>query len=331
MILITGGNGLVGSTITKRLIDQNKAVRLLLRPNADTSLLGDYLQKTERIEGDILDIKSLEEALRGIKYVIHTAAIVSFAPKDRDLMYKVNVEGTANVVNACLEEKIQKLAFISSVAALGRPDDSRLIAGEPIVIDENQKWENSPNNSQYAKTKYLAELEVWRAVAEGLPAIILNPSIILGEGDWSRSSTQLFKYVFDEKPFYTEGTVNYVDVQDVASAAIQLLFSDIENERFILSAGHITYQTLFEKIAEGFNKKAPNIKISSFWASIIWRVEAIRSWFTGKAPLISKETSRSARSQFIYSNEKIKNALGFSFLSLEQTIKRTCNSLHKRE
>ena len=329
MILITGGNGLIGSAITKQLIDQNHQVRLLLRPNADTSLLGDYLNKVNVIEGDILDIKSLEVAMQGVDYVIHTAAIVSFAPRDKDKMYKVNVEGTANVVNTCLDFKIRKLAFISSVAALGRPDVSRFQKNEVITINEEQKWENSPNNSNYAKTKYLAELEVWRGVAEGLTAVVVNPSVVLGEGDWKRSSTQLFKYVFDEKPFYTDGTINYVDVKDVATATLQLLFSDIQNERFILNAGHTSYKDLLEKIAHGFNKEAPKTRISPLAAAFIWRVEAVRSWFTGKAPLITRETAKSASSHFIYENDKIKKSLGITFQSLNQTVQRVCKSLTK--
>ena len=329
MILITGGNGLIGSAITKQLIDQNHQVRLLLRPNADTFLLGDYLNKANVIEGDILDIKSLEVAMQGVDYVIHTAAIVSFAPRDKDKMYKVNVEGTANVVNTCLDFKIRKLAFISSVAALGRPDVSRFQKNEVITINEEQKWENSPNNSNYAKTKYLAELEVWRGVAEGLTAVVVNPSVVLGEGDWKRSSTQLFKYVFDEKPFYTDGTINYVDVKDVATATLQLLFSDIENERFILNAGHTSYKYLLEKIAFGFNKEAPKTRISPLAAAFIWRVEAVRSWFTGKAPLITRETAKSASSHFIYENDKIKKSLGITFQSLNQTVQRVCKSLTK--
>ena len=157
--------------------------------------------------------------------------------------------------------------------------------------------------------------------------MVVNPSVVLGEGDWKRSSTQLFKYVFDEKPFYTDGTINYVDVKDVATATLQLLFSDIENERFILNTGHTSYKDLLEKIAFGFNKKAPKTRISPLAAAFIWRVEAVRSWFTGKAPLITRETAKSASSHFIYENDKIKKSLNITFQSLDQTIQRVCESL----
>jgi nucleoside-diphosphate-sugar epimerase len=237
-------------------------------------------------------------------------------------MYKVNVEGTANVVNVCMAMGIKKLAFISSIAALGRPDVQHIDSQKTIYINEEQKWEDSPINSHYAKSKYQAELEVWRGVAEGLPAVIVNPSVILGEGDWTRSSTQLFKYVYDKNKFYTEGFVNYIDVLDVAAITVQLLLSDIKNERYVLNAGTTTYKDLFEQIAKGFNQKPPSIRISPFMSQIIWRVEAVRSFFTGKSPLITRETAKSAATRFGYDSHKIQQALNFSFIPLSETIRR---------
>ncbi len=212
-ILITGATGLVGSATARRFLADGHSVSVLHRPDSDRSLLQDVEDRIQWIEGDILDVLSLEKALENVEYVVHAAAVVSFVPRDEAAMVKVNVEGTANVVNACLKRGIRKLCHVSSVAALGRPHPRTIEQDKPVVIDETQRWEDSPNNSAYAKTKYLAELEVWRGISEGLPAVIVNPSLILGEGDWQKSSTQLFKYVYDGKPFYTEGTVNYVDVQ----------------------------------------------------------------------------------------------------------------------
>lgn len=273
-----------------------------------------------------MDVVSLEKALADVDYVIHAAAVVSFVPRDEATMYKVNVEGTANVVNACLKRGIRKLCHVSSVAALGRPDPRMIASDTTIVINETQRWTDSPNNSAYAKSKYLAEVEVWRGIAEGLSVVIVNPSLILGEGDWQKSSTQLFKYVYDGKPFYTEGTVNYIDVRDIAEAIYQLTLSEIENERFILSAGTATYRELFAAIAEGFGKKPPHIKVGSGLAGGIWRVEAVRSWLTGSRPLITKDTARSAAHHFEFSNAKIKKALSFDFQPLDKTVKRVCES-----
>jgi dihydroflavonol-4-reductase len=322
MILVTGANGLVGAAIVRCLLKNNQAVRALKRSGSNTSSLSDVASQIEWVEGDVLDVASLETAMQGVSQVIHAAAMVLFSPKERSQMYKVNVEGTANVVNVCMAMGVQKLAFVSSIAALGRPDVQYIDPKKTIYISEEQKWEDSPLNSHYAKSKYQAELEVWRGVAEGLPTVIVNPSIVLGEGDWTRSSTQLFKYVYDQNKFYTEGLVNYVDVLDVATIIVRLLLSDIQNERFVLNAGTTTYKDLFEQIAKGFGRKPPSIRISPFMSELIWRIETVRSFFTGKNPLITQETAKSARTRFGYDSNKIQKKLNFSFTTLSETIKR---------
>ena len=328
-ILITGANGLVGSQTVRRFAEANFEVFALCRTGSDLSLLKDISAKIKIIEGDILDIASLEKALENnIDFIVHTAAVVSYSPKDRDNMYKVNVEGTANVVNICLDKKIQKLCYLSSIAALGKPNAAteNILGG---IIDETQKWEDSPLNSHYAKSKYQGELEVWRGQAEGLHTVIVNPSVILGEGDWNKSSTQLFKYVYDEHSFFTEGNLNYVDVRDVVEAIFQLTVSDIANERYILNGGTITYREFFVNVAKTFRKNPPTKSISPFFIEILWRIEAIRSFFTQKSPLITNETAKNSRTKFGYKNEKIRQALGFEFTNIEETILRVCTFLTK--
>ncbi len=328
-ILITGANGLVGSRTARKFAEANFEVFALCRPGSDLSLLADISTKITIIEGDILDIASLEKALdNDIDFVVHTAAVVSYSPKDRNNMYKVNVEGTANIVNICLDKKIKKLCYVSSIAALGKPNSSteHTLSG---VIDENQKWEDSPLNSHYAKSKYQGELEVWRGQAEGLNTVIVNPSVILGEGDWNKSSTQLFKYVYDEHRFFTEGNLNYVDVRDVVEAIFQLTVSEIKNERFILNAGTITYKKFFEGVAKIFHKNPPTKSISPFLIEILWRLEAIRSFFTNKSPLITKETAKNSRTKFAYKNEKIHQTINFRFTNFDETILRVCSFLTK--
>ena len=321
---------MVGSAVARRFLSDNHTVSALYRSGSDRSLLGDVEDKLTWIEGDILDISSLETALVGIDFVVHTAAVVSFVPRDRDLMYKVNIEGTANIVNACLKYQINKLCHVSSIAALGRPDARKVIAGQDLFLDESQRWEDSPENSEYAKTKHLAELEVWRGIAEGLNAVIVNPTLILGEGDWTKSSTQIFRYVYREKPFYTEGISNYVDVEDVAEIIFKLLFSEITAERFLLNAGSISYQNLFNTIADAMHKKRPSFKVGTGLAGLIWRIEAIRTWLIGTKPLITKETAQSAARRIKYNNDKIKNALGFSFQPIEKTVARVSESLLRK-
>jgi dihydroflavonol-4-reductase len=323
-ILITGANGLVGSAACKQFLASGNEVFAFCRANADLSLLKDILPKIHLVEGNVLDILSLEKAIQNIDYVVHTAAIVSFAPKDRQRMYKTNVEGTANVVNVCLaNKKLKKLCFVSSIAALGRPaNQTNLDKNQATVIDENQKWEDSPLNAHYAKTKYLAECEVWRGEAEGLNVVVVNPSVILGEGNWGRSSTQLFKYIANGNKFYTLGTTNVVDVKDLSKVIEKLTLSDIKGERFIVNNTTLTFKELFDKIADSLHKPRTKYKISAFLAEIIWRFEAIRSFLTGNAPLITKETAKTSRTIFAYNNTKIRQKINFEFTPIDQTVRR---------
>ncbi len=322
-VLITGANGLVGSDVTRNFIEGGHEVFCLCRVSADRSNLPSSGGKMTIVEGDILDIASLEKAIKGMDLVVHTAAVVSFAPKDREMMYKVNVEGTANVVNACLDLGVPKLCFVSSIAALGRPAQPAADA----VISENQKWEDSPLNSHYAISKYQAECEAWRGEAEGLRVVIVNPTIILGEGDWNKSSTQLFRYVYDGKPFYTEGFVNYVDVKDLSDIILRLSESDISGERFVVSGGTMSYRDFFFNIADGFGRKRPSVRVRPWMLEALWRLEALRSWFTGKAPLVTRETAKTAKTKFRYDSGKVKTALGMEFRNADETIKRVCRYL----
>ncbi|GAB3316281.1 NAD-dependent epimerase/dehydratase family protein [Larkinella ripae] len=336
--LITGANGLIGSHIVRRYLDAGRNVAALRRADSDLQLLDDLKNRVTWLEGDILDIPALEEAIQtvqknGVVDVVHVAAIVSYQPKDRNRMNKVNVEGTANVVNVCLAKGVRKLGYVSSVAAVGRPTIKGDSDHSPVVIDEEQRWEESPQNSFYGQTKYRAELEVWRGIAEGLDAVLVNPSLVLGEGDWTRSSTQLFKYAYDEKPFYPAGIVNLVDVQDVAEAVFQLMQSPITAERFILSAVSLPYKEFLDKLAGAFGRKKPSFRVSPGLTRLLWPLEAVRSWFTGKAPLITRETARSASGSYRYDGRKIEKALPFRYRNIDETIQRICmffNRTHGR-
>lgn len=325
--LITGATGFVGSHLIRRYLAAGLPVSALKRPDSDTSLLADVADQITWLDGDVTDIPSLEAAIQPGMDVIHAAAVVSFSPKSRNQMEKVNVEGTANVVNVCLSAGVQKLGFVSSVAALGRPNPKLTLPGQPIVVAEDQKWEDSPNNSFYAQTKYRAELEVWRGSLEGLNTVIINPSLVLGEGDWRKTSVQVFKYIYDEKRFYTDGLVNYVDVKDVADAMFLLMRSDITAERFILSGGTIPYKALFEKIALAFGKQPPSVRVSPVMTKLLWRIEAVRSWLTGKAPLITRETAKSANLSYQFDGHKIEQMTGFQYRPLDQTIERAAAAL----
>ncbi|QJW89589.1 NAD-dependent epimerase/dehydratase family protein [Spirosoma taeanense] len=325
-VFITGATGFIGSHIARRYLDAGYLVSTLKRPDASYGMLTDVASRLTWYEGDVLDIPSLETAIQPNSDVIHAAAVVSFVPKDRLLMENVNVEGTANVVNVCLNRGVRKLGYVSSVASLGRSAAKGAKPGGPIVITETQKWEDSPNNSAYAKTKYRAELEVWRGVAEGLNAIMVCPSIVLGAGDWSRSSLQLIKYVHDEKPFYPAGLVNYVDVLDVADALYQLMQSEVTAERFIVNGGTIPYRSLLEQIAAALGKRPPTRRVSPTLTRLLWPLEAARAWLTGKAPLITRETARSASSSYQYDGRRIEQVLGFQYRPLNETLRRVADA-----
>lgn len=333
-VFITGATGFIGSHIARRYLAEGYAVTALYRPENGYGMLTDVADRITWHEGDVLDIPSLEMAIltghdSGSLDVIHAAAIVSFVPKDRDRMEKINVEGTANVVNVCLKVGVRKLGYVSSVAAIGRPNGKVGKVNEWVVIDEDQKWEDSPNNSTYATTKYRAELEVWRGIAEGLKAVMVNPSIVLGVGDWSRSSLQLIKYVYDERPFYPVGLVNYVDVLDVTDALFRLMQSGVSARRFTLNSGTIPYRSLLEQIAVALGKRAPTVPIPPAMTRFLWPIEAVRAWLMGTNPLITRETARSSGSFYAYDGQKISQVLDFQYQPLNSTLQRVADALGK--
>jgi dihydroflavonol-4-reductase len=318
-ILVTGGTGFLGAYIIKELIEKGHAVRAIRRSNKLPSFIPSAIfEKVEWVYGDVLDINSLEEAMEGIDTVIHSAAVVSFIKKDRENMYHVNVDGTANVVNIALEKNVRRLIHISSVAALGRT------AGGGHV-DEDKKWEESKVNTHYAKSKYKAEVEVWRGFSEGLNGVIVNPSTILGFGDWNNSSCAIFKKVYEEFQWYTGGINGFVSVEDVAKAVVLFAENDITEQRYVVNADNWAFQQLQNSIADGFNKRKPAKTATPFLMSIAWRIEKVKSLITGKKPLITKESARVAVSKTYFENAKILKALpGFSFAPLEESIKRAC-------
>lgn len=321
MILVTGGTGLVGSHLITSLVEQGKAVKAIYR-----SVIPDIpgRDKVQWHQADILDMLSLEDAMSDVAYVYHCAAVVSFNPKQRDQLSKTNIEGTANVVNAALGAGVKKLLFVSSVAALGR------IRKDPL-INESMNWSKETSNSEYGRTKYLSEMEVWRGAAEGLPAVVVNPTIILGESDWDKGSTKIFKSVYDEFPWYTEGVTGFVDVQDVVKAMILLMESNAQDQRFILSAGNHTYKKLFDEIASCFGKRKPYKKVTPLIASLVWRMEAVKAKFTGSEPLLTRETAHTAQASSNYDNTKLLSRFpGFRYTPLEETVARICKGLKKR-
>jgi len=321
MVLVTGGTGFLGAYIIKELVEKGYSVRAIRRSNKLPFFISpEIFKKVEWVNGDVLDVVALNDAMQGADAVIHSAAVISFYKKERKNMYQVNAEGTANVVNLALENNIKRLVHISSISALGRT-----ASGEKVT--EEKKWEETKLNTHYGISKHKAEMEVWRGIGEGLNAVIINPSTVLGFGNWHDGSSAIFRNIYNEFPWYTTGVNGFVDVEDVAKLTILLMETDISEQRFIISNENWEFKKLFDTIADGFGKKHPARAATPFLSGIAWRLEKIKSMLTGRNPLLTKETAKIAMSRTYWQNDKILKALpGFSFRPLEETIRKACTN-----
>ena len=313
MIAVTGSTGLLGSQIVRTLVESGHKVVAIKRETSNPHLLKDIYSSVVWRDADILDSIELEEALQDVSIVIHAAAMVSLHPRDKKRLMQVNVEGTANVVNCCLSQKISKLIHISSVAAVGRPR-------KMISVDENQKWVDGPYNSTYAESKYLAELEVMRGQEEGLNTVLLNPSAILAPADTTRSTGKLFEYVLEQRRFYVDGFINYVSVRDVATIVERFISLDAPGQRFIVNGGSTSYKELFESIAKHLHKRAPSIRVPQPLIGLLAKASTVFSMLTGADPLITTEVARITAQSIVYNNQKISKLLQYEFEPLDHTL-----------
>ena len=319
MILVTGATGFLGAELTHQLTAQNLKVSALKR---STSKIPNLLKDNPLIEwivADINDPEDLSDAFKNITHVYHCAAFISFNPKDKNKLLKINIEGTSNIVNLCLENNV-RLLHVSSIAALGD-------AKKDAQITEKDFWEYNANVHSYAISKYEGEMEVWRSIAEGLDAVIVNPAVIIGKNAGFTGSGAIFKLVKDGLKFYTNGATGIVDVEDVAKAMILLMNSEISDERFTLSAENLNYKDFFTQIANGFDIKPPNKEAKPWMLGIAWRAAKLASIFTSEPPALTKDAAKSSFNLSYYSNEKVKNAINFSFKPLAQSIQEVCQAL----
>jgi nucleoside-diphosphate-sugar epimerase len=329
MIFLTGGTGMLGAHLLLDLTKSGEKVRALKRPNSDLSAVRKIFQwysdqadalfeQIEWLEGDLLDGLSLPEGLEGVDTVIHAAAKVSFDPRDRAVMLHENPEGTANLVDLCIRMKISRFCHVSSIAALGGQD-----SGFPA--DENFAWKNDRHRSAYSESKFLSEMEVWRGIHEGLPAVIVNPSVILGPGNWNNGSPRMFKTVGDGLKFYTRGSTGFVDVRDVSKAIIALLrrenWDAVKGQRFIVSAENRPYREVVDMIAVALNRPKPAIRANGILLQLGWRASRIASILTGNPPALTKETARSALRVSAYDGSKICRTINFEYRPIETTIR----------
>lgn len=324
MVLVTGANGLLGSYVCRTLLQSNQPFIGLVRENSDLRLLKDIKDQIDLRYGDIRYIEDIESIITACNVIIHCAATVSYDPSQKEKLFDVNVGGTANLVNLAITHQIDYFIHISSVAAIGRNK-------EEGTINETEKWQNEIKTTAYAESKHLSELEVWRGMAEGLNAVVLNPSLIIGPGDWEKSSSKLIKYVWDEKPFYTKGLLNYVDLRDVVKVIILMLDKRLSDSRFILNGGILSYKEFFEQVATKLNKKAPHIEAGKWLTRFALASQKIKSLFTDKEPIITKETARVSKNKIYFDNAKVKNELGYTFTPIEDTIDWTCKYYLEQE
>lgn len=331
MVFVTGGTGLVGSHLLLSLLQNGVKVRALKRNTSNISQVqkvfswytGDaeeLFRQIEWVNGDILDIYSLEPLLQGIDTVYHCAAIVSFDSRTRKQMLANNIDGTANLVNASLNMGVRRICHVSSVSALGKTSH-----GEPVT--ENTNWIPSKRNTGYSESKFFSETEIWRGVEEGLEAVIVNPSIIIGPGRWEEGSPAFFRIIHQGLPFYTTGSTGYVGISDVVTA-IQILmdpenFDKAKNQRFLINSQNLTFREFFTKVSAALGKPAPRIPVSRTMLSVAWRILAIWTWISGKPSPVTRETASSSSSRTEFDGSKICRMFNFQYSPVEEVIRNT--------
>jgi dihydroflavonol-4-reductase len=326
MIVVTGGTGLVGAHLLLKLLKENNSIRVIIReessPKKVLAVWKHYIQDPEELlgridwyRGDITDKASIFDALQDADQVYHCAAEVTVDGTNKRRMFIINVLGTQNLVNICLAQNVKKLLHVSSIAAIGKS-----LNGTTLI--ETDGWPVK-SKSIYTQTKTLAELEVWRGIAEGLNAVIVNPSVIIGPGNWESSSSRFFDVIYKGLKYYTKGITGFVDVNDVTEAMVQLMNGEISGERFILNSENISIQDFFNKIALSLNVRSPSRYASPFKTSMAWKIEYLKSFFTGKSPKISKQSARTSHSSRFYSGEKIVKQLNFEYTPQEESILKT--------
>ncbi|WP_276379839.1 NAD-dependent epimerase/dehydratase family protein [Flavobacterium sp. H4147] len=328
MILVTGGTGLVGAHLLLHLIENGENVRAIYRSQNTVEKAksvfelykkAELFEKVEWLEADILDVPSLEIAFIDVDTVYHCAALISFDPKDEEALRKTNIEGTANMVNFAIAKEVKKFCFVSSIAALGD------LAAHETYITEETDWNPEKPHSDYAISKYGAEMEVWRAHQEGLNVIIVNPGVILGPIPKTKKnpqgSAELYTKVANGLSFYTLGSTGFISIDDVVKTMYQLMKSDIKNERFTLIAENIVFKDILDTIAEALQVKKPHIHAKPFFMNFLWIADLIFSTLFFQRRSITKATAKASYSKNLYSNEKIKTVQGTVFQDVHQYIK----------
>jgi len=319
-ILVTGGTGFLGSHIIRDLLNNGYTdITAIHRNTSSFDLISDAKDRVNWIEASLSDLNILDELVREADIVIHSAAMVSFVPSQAKQMMKINVEGTKTLIDLSVYHNLEHFVYISSVAALGRKKP-----GE--IINETAEWVEGPYNSKYAISKHLGELEVWRGQAEGINVTVLNPSYILGVGNWDEGATAIYKKIANGMPFYPKGANGVVDVKDVATLTRLLIDQQKYGERYIACAKNISHKNLFTKIANGLGRKPPHIAINGLIAGLGWRFEAVKAKLLGQNPIVTKETLQISGFNFGYDGSKALKVNGFEYGEVDKCIQNVCKS-----
>jgi len=335
MILVTGGTGLVGSHLLYKLVADTEKIRATVRPSSDTAqvrkVFGYYSENNEAdklfeniewVTADLNDIPSLSIAFEGITEVYHCAALISFDPSDEKKMRKINIEGTANIVNLCIANKISKLCYVSSVAALGSTTNSS-------EVDEYSKWNPEGNHNDYAISKYGAEIEVWRGTQEGVDAVIVNPGVIIGPGFWDSGSGKIFSKIDNGLKYHFPKITGFVGVQDVVKSMITIMNSSIKNEQFIIVAENLSFEKVFKEVAINMNKSKPSKKLRKWMIAVGWVFQKIGGWF-GMKRQITRDSINGLYEETYFNNSKLKSKLNFEYTSMNKVLADT-SEIYKRE
>ncbi len=325
MNLVTGATGLLGTHVLLELLSRGESVKALYRSEDSKNEVKRVFQfydseglfsKIQWVHGDVMDVFSLVDAMEGVDYVVHCAAIVSYHKKDRKEMYRINVEGTTNVVSAALEVGVKKLCHVSSIAALRRAEDG-------ATVSEDGEWQDSPLNTHYGITKHLAEMEVWRGIQEGLNAVIVNPGLIIGPGNFDRSSGSLFSKLDEGLKFYPPGGTGFVGAADTARLIVLSTKSEVNEERFIAVSESLSMKEVFTKICQELGKPLPDREAKPWMLKVARFAEAVKELFTGKKALVTRETVLNASSRYYYSSEKSKKEFALDYTPIAQCIEQT--------
>ena len=324
MILVTGATGLVGSHLLVQLLQENEEVKALFRSEKQIEKVKNIFafhhqtalfEKINWVKGDITDIPSLEIAFENISHVYHCAALISFDPSDEDELRKINIEGTANVVNCCIDFSVKKLCHVSSIAALGNPKEHE------TTITEETEWNPEELHSDYAITKYGAEMEVFRGHQEGLEVVIVNPGVIFGYGFPKKGSDVIIQSVKKGLSFYTKGNIGIVSVEDVVKSMTQLMKSNNNGERYSIVGENISTKALLDFISEELNLKKPSIEATKWMTSIAWRMDWLLSKIVNRKRRLTRSTATSSHSTTTFDTSKIEKELNFTFQKKESYLK----------